>query len=321
MEQQYLELPSQELSDNGESLTVEKAIANLRHEELGKRYYAAWWLGRFRVNTPDAIEGLLAALKDESDRTEDGGYPLRRNAARALGKLEDKKAVPALIKCLECSDYYVREAAIEALEMLGDPSCIPALIKLLEGGVETAVLVPGKPHLIQPYEDIIEALGTLQAQEAICLIKPFIEHPAEKVQYAAARSLYQLTEEAVYGEYLTQALEGDNLQLRRSALLDLAVIGYLPAAKAISETLAENSMKLIALKGLLEHHLTINSKVKSGATPRRRDTQTPVPSSQEICSTDWLGNGQQESQNSKVESQLLLSDEVIEVMTLMDSLL
>ena len=48
-------------------------------------------------------------------------------------------------------------------------------------------------------------------------------------------------------------------------------------------------MKLIALKGLLEYHLTINSKVKI--------------------------------QESKLESQLLLSDEAIEVMSLMDSLL
>lgn len=289
MVQEYWESPSEAVSDNGESLTVEEAIANLRHEELGKRYYAAWWLGRFRVNTPAAIDGLIAALEDESDRTEDGGYPLRRNAARALGKLEDKKSVIALIDCLECSDYYVREAAAEALEMLGDSSCIPALIKLLDGGVEAAVLVPGKPHLVQPYEDIIEALGTLQAQVAIPLIKPFIEHPVEKVQYAAARALYQLTGEAVYGEYLTQALEGGNLQLRRSALMDLAAIGYLPGAKAISETLAENSMKLIALKGLLEHHLITESKLKT--------------------------------QNSKVESAILLSDEAMEVMNLMDSLL
>lgn len=281
MAQQHWDSPSEQTSDSGESLTIEEAIANLRHKELGKRYYAAWWLGRFRVNTPAAIEGLIAALQDESDRTEDGGYPLRRNAARALGKLEDKKAVSALIECLECSDYYVREAAAEALEMLGDPSCISALIKLLDGGVEVAELVPGKPHLVQPYEDIIEALGTLQAEVAIPLIKPFIEHPVEKVQYAAARALYQLTGEAVYGEYLTQALDGDNLQLRRSALMDLAAIGYLPAAKAISETLAENSMKLIALKGLLEYHLVAQSQ----------------------------------------EESLLLSDEAMDVMNLMDSLL
>ena len=41
MEQQYLELPSSEVSENKEYLSVEEAIANLRHEELGKRYYAA----------------------------------------------------------------------------------------------------------------------------------------------------------------------------------------------------------------------------------------------------------------------------------------
>ena len=37
--------------------------------------------------------------------------------------------------------------------------------------------------------------------------------------------------------------------------MDLGAIGYLPAAKAISETLAENSLKLIALQGVLEYHL------------------------------------------------------------------
>jgi phycocyanobilin lyase alpha subunit len=44
--------------------------------------------------------------------------------------------------------------------------------------------------------------------------------------------------------------------------MDLGAIGYLGAAKPIAETLAENSMKLIALKGILEHHL---QGVKSGS--------------------------------------------------------
>jgi phycocyanobilin lyase alpha subunit len=50
-----------------------------------------------------------------------------------------------------------------------------------------AVLVVGKPHLVQPYEAIIEALGTLQATAAIPLIEPFLQHFVEKVRYAAAR--------------------------------------------------------------------------------------------------------------------------------------
>lgn len=242
-----------------EQLTLEQALANLKQtEDLGLRYYAAWWLGKFRVQEPEAVDLLLLALEDESDRAPDGGYPLRRNAARALGKLGNKKAVPALIRCLEFPDFYVREAAAQALGNLEDRRCVPSLIKLLEGGVARAQFVRGKPHLVEPYEAIIEALGTLNATEAIAFIQPFLEHPVEKVQYATARAMYQLTQENRYGEILIQALSGDDLQLRRSALMDLGAVGYLPAGAAIAETLAENSMKLIALKGLLEKNLGIN---------------------------------------------------------------
>ncbi|MBE9247290.1 HEAT repeat domain-containing protein [Microcystis aeruginosa LEGE 00239] len=240
--------------------TVEQAIANIhQREDLGARYYAAWWLGRFRVRQPEAISALIAALEDESDRTPDGGYPLRRNAASALGKLDDLSCVPALIACLDCEDYYVRESAAQALAMLQDRSAIAPLEKLLEGGIEVAVLVAGKPHLVQPYEAIIEALGTLQATEAIPLIEPFLKHFVEKVRYAAARALYQLTTNPHYGDILIKALQGEELQLRRSALMDLGATGYLPAAPAIANTLAENSLKLVALKELLENHLKTNS--------------------------------------------------------------
>ncbi|MGL5075162.1 MAG: HEAT repeat domain-containing protein, partial [Waterburya sp.] len=68
-------------------------------------------------------------------------------------------------------------------------------------------------------------------------------------------AMYQLTGEDRYGELLIQALEGEDLQLRRSALMDLGAVGYIKAGEAIAETLAENSMKLIALKGLLETDL------------------------------------------------------------------
>jgi len=236
-----------------EQLTKEQAIANLKQkDDLGARYYAAWWLGKFRIKNAEAVSTLLMALEDEQDRAPDGGYPLRRNAARALGKLGDKSAVEPLTRCLVFPDFYVREAAAQALELLDDHRCVPALIKLLDGGLATAVRVPDKPHLVQPYEAIIEALGTLGAVESIAYIKPFIQHSTDKVSYAAARAMYQLTKEKKYGEILVQALKGEDLQLRRSALMDLGAVGYVPAGKAISDTLAENSMKLIALKGLLE---------------------------------------------------------------------
>jgi phycocyanobilin lyase subunit alpha len=247
------ELPAPAAQDR--PLTVEQAIANLNGPDSGDRYYAAWWLGRFRVGTPEAVDALIATLLDESDRTPEGGFPLRRNSARALGKLGDVRAVPALITCLTCSDYYVREAAAQSLGVLGDRTCIPNLIALLEGGVLAAQPIPNCPHLAQPYDAVLEALGALDAAEALSIVEPFLEHPLELVQYAAARAMYQLTGNTEYGDRLIAALAGDKLQLRRAALADIGAIGYLKAAEPVTQTLAENSLKLISLKGILERQL------------------------------------------------------------------
>jgi phycocyanobilin lyase alpha subunit len=241
-------------------LTTEQAIANLTHPDLSLRYYAAWWLGKFRVRVPAAVDALIAALQDESDRTELGGYPLRRNAARALGKLDDRRAVPGLVECLSCEDFYVREAAAQSLGMLGDSSAVPALLPLLQGGLEAAQPVPGRPHLTQPIEAVMEALGALAPetewrQAAIDLIQPFLTHLLGRVQYAAARAMYQLTDEAQYGDRLVAALSGGDINLRRVALSDLGAVGYLPAAEAIAAAAAENSFKLFSLKGLLERQV------------------------------------------------------------------
>jgi phycocyanobilin lyase subunit alpha len=78
--------------------------------------------------------------------------------------------------------------------------------------------------------------------------------------------MYQLTGDGAYGNLLIEALKGDDLQLRRAALSDVGAIGYLPAADAIAETLAENSLKLIALKGVLEKQiLPGSSELSEGA--------------------------------------------------------
>jgi len=244
---------------NDQSLTVEQAIANLQGEDLGLRVYAAWWLGRFRVDAPEAIEVLMAALADEDDRTGVGGYPLRRNAARALGKLGDHRVVPALIQSLDCTDFYVREAAAQSLEKLGERSCISRLIELLNNQVDGTLSAPEPPHLAQPFDAILEALGTLDAMDAVPDILPFLDHPVPRIRYAATRAMYQLTPNpevaSQYGDRLVQALLNDDLQLRRTVLADVGAIGYLPAADAIAQTLAENSLKLISLKGLLEKQL------------------------------------------------------------------
>ncbi|TAF50105.1 MAG: HEAT repeat domain-containing protein [Oscillatoriales cyanobacterium] len=245
--------PSVDSANQPRQLTPAIAIADLQQtEDTSKRYYAAWWIGNQGVTDEAARKALIEALADETDRSPDGGYPLRRNAAKALGKVGHTEAVEPLIGCLACEDYYVRESAAQALEALGDQRAIAPLVALLDGGVAAAIAVPGKPHLVQPYDAILEALGALGATAAIVAVEPFCHHETARISYSAHRAMYQLTGEDRYAEVLVQALQGRELQLRRSALMDIGVIGYYPAARPVAETLAENSLKLISLKGILE---------------------------------------------------------------------
>ena len=55
-----------------------------------------------------------------------------------MGKLGDISAIPALIRCLDCSDFYVREKAAESLGMLGislkeNPALGEELVHLMGG--------------------------------------------------------------------------------------------------------------------------------------------------------------------------------------------
>ena len=243
-----------------EPLTMEEAIAHLKGQDQSLRFYAAWWFGKFKVVTPEIISLLILALSDEDDRTNKGGYPLRRNAARALGKLGALEAVEALIQVLACSDYYVREGAAQSLEMLGDERAIGPLTNLLNRGLitDSLKLITQQPDAFEPYDSILEALGTLKAIESQLKVEAFLMHPTPRIQYAAARAMYQLTGETQYGDRLIVALMGPDLQLRRAALMDVGAIGYLPAAETILQTLAENSLKLISMKGLLEFQVRNN---------------------------------------------------------------
>ena len=98
---------------------------------------------------------------DERYRIPSGGYPLRRQAARALGELKNRSAVEALIKVCECEDFRLREAAIQALAAIGDRKAIDPLLKMMQC------------DRIEPYEALIEAFATLKVDAAGYLVEPF----------------------------------------------------------------------------------------------------------------------------------------------------
>jgi bilin biosynthesis PecE protein len=216
----------------------ETAIAALKSDDNQIRYYAAWWVGKHQVG--EACEVLCEALQDDRYRTPHGGYPLRRQAARALGQLKNPETVPALIEALGVStDVQLQEAAIQALAAIGDSRAIAPLVALIEAGGNL------------PYEALIEALASLEVWSMRDRVEPFLANPSERVQCAAARYFYLMTGEAQYLDRIIQMLGHDNPYLRWAAAFDLGAIGHVRAAKAIVDAKIANSLKLLNLKRIL----------------------------------------------------------------------
>ena len=257
----------------GTPLNEAQALDWLRQlADPGQRYYAAWWLGRMRSSHPQTVPLLIQALAERGPRPDpasgmDEPNPIARNAARALGKLADPRAVPPLLAALESSDDGLREAAARSLGQLGAVEARQPMVRRLASGP----LVAGAPRpgassrLMEPCEALLEALGTLGWQEEngsgtitdreplLAVVRAYTTHERPLIRSAACRSLLQLTGEDGWGEQLINLLRHKELQVRRAALLDLGATGWRAAGSAVAQTLAENSLKLIALRGLVEN--------------------------------------------------------------------
>jgi phycocyanobilin lyase alpha subunit len=247
-------------SANGEPIDEQEALARLRqNQDASLQYYAAWWLGRNRSRHPEAVPLLLAALRQRRPRDPGAGVEenaVARNAARALGKLGDPAAIADLLATLDDEDDGLREAAARSLgELRAEEAVEPLLRRLASGPQEAGALRPGTPRLQEPCEAMLEALGAIGVGGvAVCaVVEPFTAHDRPLIRSAACRALLQLTGEERWAGDLMALLEHPHLQVRRAALMDLGAVGWRPALEPICRSLAENSLKLIALRGLVEH--------------------------------------------------------------------
>lgn len=256
--------PDAGISAAGEPITEAEALQRLRQsEDHSQQYYAAWWLGRHRSRHPEALPLLLATLRQRRPRDPGAGVEenaIARNAARALGKLGDASAIPELLAALDDGDDGLREAAARSLGELQATEAVAVLLRRLASGPAGAGAPRlDSPRLQEPCEAMLEALGAIGIAEpdVITLIEPFTAHDRPLIRSAACRALLQLSGEARWAEPLMQLLDHPQLQVRRAALMDLGAVGWRPALEPICRTLVENSLKLFALRGLVEqgeHH-------------------------------------------------------------------
>jgi phycocyanobilin lyase alpha subunit len=244
----------------GEPISEAEALAGLRQsEDLSLQYYAAWWLGRMRSRHPQALPLLQAALAQRQPRDPTAGVEhnaVARNAARALGKLGATAAIPDLMAALDDEDDGLREAAARALGELRSVEAVPILCRRLAGGPAVAGACRNdSPRLQEPCESMLEALGEIgvAGAEVLAVIEPFTAHERPLIRSAACRALLQLGGSERWAAELLAMLEHPQLQVRRAALMDLGAVGWRPALEPICRTLAENSLKLIALRGLVEN--------------------------------------------------------------------
>ena len=253
--------PSSPTFEMADPIDEAEALRRLRAtDDPSAQYYAAWWLGRHRSQHPDTLPLLLAAMRQRRARQLGDGVEenaVARNATRAVGKLgpSASEAIPVLLELLDDPDYGLREAAARSLGELRAKVALPALVARLRSGPNVAgARASDSANLVEPCEALLEAIGDLGAsdEEVIGVLESFLAHERPVVQCSACRSLLQLTQEPRWGERLKTLLLHPQLQVRRAALMDLGATGWRPATQAIAATLAENSLKLIALKGLVE---------------------------------------------------------------------
>ena len=199
---------------------------------------------------------LLAALRDTDE-------DIRGAAADALGRLGDRRAADALIKCLTDEDYYVRAATAEALGELGDKRALEALAKALkddddhvvkkfihalaEIGDEralTAAAVAAR-RVVDPdsetqlHIDVLNSLAKLGGAKAVPHLIEMFDCSSRNVRSSSLRTILRFGEAAAAP--LLEAAKSDKPRIRACALKGLAMLREEKGFKLLLEALKHKS--------------------------------------------------------------------------------
>ncbi len=140
-----------------------------------------WWPVAYalqRIEDPRAVPALLTLTKDPNPYT-------RAFAAKGLGALKDRSAVPALLSLVTSADRSVAVEAIRSIGRLGDPSAAPALLKIVQSPKgDPAVRV-----------EAVSALGGVGGEGTADSLLDALADSNPPVRAAALRSLAEVDRE------------------------------------------------------------------------------------------------------------------------------
>ena len=147
-------------------------MRTLRHTSWTARRNAAWALGA--IDDQRAVAALVAALKDTE-------ATVREQVAWALGAIDDPAAVPALLEALKDEAAKVREQAAWALGAIDDRAAVDALIRAL------------RDPEARVREQAAWALGAICDPRAMDALLPLLKDPEARVRRQAAWAIGVVT--------------------------------------------------------------------------------------------------------------------------------
>ena len=112
-----------------------------------------WYAHRLgEIGTPEAVDGLIAALERDHRFT-------RRGAVRGLGLAKDPRAIPHLIRCLSDDDGKTRSEAANALVDIGEVAIAPLQAKLAEDSPEARTTPQSRQAHLETVGVAVQRIG------------------------------------------------------------------------------------------------------------------------------------------------------------------
>jgi len=197
----------------------------------------------------ELVDDVIAAYRN----AQNGDVRVRRFLAVAIGRIGDKRAVPALVEGLEDSDLENQIYTLSALGFIGDNSAVPGVVKQLKhpdpsvrkvaAYVLGAIKDPGAAHDLQiALNDVKEEVRWNAAMALARMDDP-----------AGTELLVRLLDHS-YVDSLPDMTSVQKVELTVNAIKCLALLKYQPAREKFVElskndpVLAVRSASLEALK-------------------------------------------------------------------------
>jgi HEAT repeat protein len=148
-------------------------------------------------NNPDVYAAAAEALNDEEPE-------VRYHGAALLASVDDKQAVPLLIKRLKDSTKSVRQAAVHSLSSLGDQRAVPHLIKAV--------------HNKDLKAHVLDALVEIKDPRSIEILHQMLKDKDEGNRQRALKALGALLGSEELIELCISLLKDDGMWVREEAV-------------------------------------------------------------------------------------------------------